>query len=121
MNNEDKLCPVVVQATLDKHRYSITETAKELVVSRAEVYKHVEQYGLRLRPEGEVPPLEIDPKEELRKALKIAEEIILYCDQVGNFSNGNTHAGYDEGQVQFSNFMYMIEKQIKELKLRNNL
>lgn len=109
-----------IQNALMVNEFSITETAKALGIGRATLYRKITEFGLKLRKDA-LPEFELDINEELKKTVKLVEDLMELINHAADFRNGNEANGLDEGQVMASNALYIIENKLKEIKNRNNL
>lgn len=116
----ERLCPIIVETVLKKHNFAITETAHELAIRCDELHLFLEQYGIPKGPETH-DEFVLDPKAELEKAISLLEGFVSFVEHSGDFRNGVVDNGVDEGQVAYSNTLYILDRKLKHLKNRNNL
>ncbi len=57
-----------------------------------------------------------DENDRLHKVVEAAEETLLMCDNAGDFRNGNSCYGIDEGQVAADKILDKLRQALSELK-----
>ena len=57
-----------------------------------------------------------DENDKLHKVVEVAREMLLLCENAGDFRNGNTYHGIDEGQVMADKILDKLRQALAELE-----
>lgn len=57
-----------------------------------------------------------DENDRLHKVVEAAKETLLMCDNAGDFRNGNSYYGIDEGQTAADKILGKLRQALAELK-----